>query len=108
LPSDKNLSRCDFPVSFSAQTDCSYVPVKLKPYRPSIRSLQEDFARRIALRRMKKRAEKGAAPVAKAIADNSEPWLPDPDSVSDFLEIARMADKHTRTWQSRLNNSSTD
>lgn len=82
--------------------------MKPKPYRPSIRSLQEDFARRLALKRMRERARKGKPPLKKVIMDNSEPWMENPSSVADYLEIARLVDEHTRLWRSRFNDSSTN
>jgi hypothetical protein len=81
--------------------------VKPKPYRPSIRSLQEDFAQRLTLKRMLAHARQGKPPPPKTITDNSEPWMENPDSVADYLEIARLVDERTRLWQSRFNGSST-
>jgi hypothetical protein len=79
--------------------------VKLTGYHPPIRRLQEDFARRIALRRF--RATLGPRP-PKTITDNSEPWLRNPNSISDFLEISNSARRSEALWLSRFNLSSTD
>jgi hypothetical protein len=48
--------------------------------------LQEDYAARIA--RRKYIAARGPRPPKGKITDNSEPWLANPNSVSDYLEIS--------------------
>jgi hypothetical protein len=75
-----------------------------KGYRPSIRRLQEDFARRIALNRFK--AKVGQIKPSN-ITENSEPWIKNPNSVGDYLEISRRVAESERLWQSRLKTSST-
>ena len=69
-----------------------------KGYRPSIRQLQLEFASRLARKRMLGRARaKNPAP-AKAITDNSVPWLENPDSVADFWYIACQVNKTVEKW----------
>jgi hypothetical protein len=77
--------------------------VKLTGYHPPIRRLQEDFARRIALRRF--RAKLGPRP-PKTITDNSEPWLRNPDSVADYWYIACKVNERVEQWQPRPIDSS--
>lgn len=60
--------------------------MELKKYHPPIRRLQEDYAARIA--RRKYIAARGPRPPKGKITDNSEPWLANPNSVSDYLEIS--------------------
>jgi hypothetical protein len=75
-----------------------------KGYRPSIRKLQEDFARRIALKRFK---AKVGRETPSNITDNSEPWVRNPNSIGDYLEISRRVAESERLWQSRFKTSST-
>lgn len=75
-------------------------------YRPSIRSLQEDFARRIAFQAMKKRREAKHGPVKNLqLTDNSEPWLENPNSVADYWYISEQIRKRTEQWKLRQTNS---
>jgi len=84
----------------------SIVPSKFS-YRPSIQSLKEEYARRIAYSFMKKRREEKYGPrTPSKITDNSEPWLENPNSVTDFLYISEQVRKSTETWQKRFNPSS--
>jgi len=76
-------------------------PVKPKPYRPSIRSLQEDWARRLALQRMLERSRKGKPPRPKTITDNSEPWMENPDSVADYWNIASRVNETVARWRTK-------
>jgi hypothetical protein len=79
-----------------------------KPYRPSIRSLQLDFARRLAHKRMLEQRERaGTRPPKSGITDNSEPWLENPDSVGDFIEISQLVKQSEDLWLSRFKTSST-
>ncbi|MES2439665.1 MAG: hypothetical protein V4584_11385 [Verrucomicrobiota bacterium] len=67
----------------------------LTQYHPSIRRLQEDFAARIA--RRKYTAGRGPRPPKGKITDNSEPWLANPDSVSDDWYIACKVSERVET-----------
>ena len=69
-----------------ARSGAGFRPVELKKYHPPIRRLQEDYAARIA--RRKYIAARGPRPPKGKITDNSEPWLANPNSVSDYLEIS--------------------
>ena len=80
--------------------------VKLTQYHPPIRRLQEEFAMRIA--RRKYTAAHGPRPEKSKITDNSEPWLRNPDSIADYLEISRRIQESETLWLSRLRPSSTD
>ncbi len=76
-------------------------------YRPTIRRLQEDFARRVALAAMKKRREAKYGPSVKlALEDNSEPWLENPNSVADYWYISEQIRKSKERWQTQFNHSS--
>lgn len=78
----------------------------MKPYRPSIRSLQLEFAQRLARKRMlAKIREKNPHP-EKKILDNSEPFVKDPDSIDDFIEISRRARASEERWRKRFSTSS--
>ena len=77
----------------------------MKPYRPSIRRLQLEFAQRLAHKRMTaKLREKNPNPT-KTITDNSVPWLENPDSIGDFLEISRLVRASELQWRERFSNS---
>ncbi|MGB6222701.1 hypothetical protein [Haloferula sp.] len=79
----------------------------MEPYRPSIRRLQLEFAQRLARARMlRKLREKNPNP-NKAITDNSEPWLENPSTIGDFLEISRLVGESAKKWRKQFNNSST-
>jgi hypothetical protein len=78
--------------------------VNLTKYHPSIRRLQEDFARRIALRKF--RATRGALAPKSNITDNSEPWLKNPDSITDYLEISKRIQESEALWLHRFRPSS--
>ena len=80
--------------------------VELTKYHPSIRRLQEDFAARIA--RRKYIAARGPRPSKGKITDNSEPWLANPNSVSDYLEISSRVKQSEALWLQRFNPSSTN
>jgi hypothetical protein len=70
--------------------------VKLTKYHPSIRRLQEDFAARLARRRMLNKL----GPRTKSnITDNSEPWLKNPDSVADDWYIACKVNERVEAWK---------
>jgi len=70
--------------------------VELTKYHPSIRRLQEDFAARVA--RRKTMAARGPRPPKSKITDNSEPWLANPDSVSDDWYIACKVNERVEAW----------
>ncbi len=78
--------------------------MKLTQYHPSIRRLQLDFAARLARRKML--AARGPRPKSR-ITDNSEPWLENPDSVADYLEISSRVKSSETLWLSRFRSSST-
>ncbi|MEO8614018.1 MAG: hypothetical protein ABI600_02670 [Luteolibacter sp.] len=71
--------------------------MKLTKYHPSIRRLQEDFAARLARRRML--ASRGPRPPKSKITDNSEPWLRNPDSISDDWYIACKVNERVEAWK---------
>ena len=78
----------------------------MKPYRPSIRRLQLEFAQRLARRRMlRKLREKNPHP-DKTINDNSEPWLPNPSSIEDYWYIAQRVNERVEQWGPRPTPSS--
>ncbi len=80
--------------------------VELTKYHPPIRRLQEDFAARIA--RRKYIAARGPSPPKGKITDNSEPWLANPNSVSDYLKISSRVKESETLWLQRFNPSSTN
>ena len=88
-----------------ARSCARFRAVELTKYHPSIRRLQEDFAARIA--RRKYIAARGPRPPKGKITDNSEPWLANPDSVSDYLEISSRVKQSETLWLQRFNPSST-
>lgn len=75
----------------------SFRAVELTKYHPSIRRLQEDFAARIA--RRKYIAARGPRPPKGNITDNSEPWLANPDSISDDWYIACKVNERVNAWK---------
>ncbi len=76
----------------------------MKPYRPSIRSLQEDWARRISHQLMRKRRRRHVAP--SKITDNSVPWMENPRSVADYWFIAENVNQTVLKWRPQATNSS--
>lgn len=78
-------------------------------YRPSIRRLQEDFAARLARKRMRERiAARRTEPLIKPIIElsNSEPWLENPNSWADDWFIAQQVAKDANRWGPRATASS--
>ena len=74
------------------------LPTKFS-YRPSIQSLKEEYARRIALNLMKKRREAKYGPINPSkITDNSEPFLKNPNCVADFIYISEQVKKRVEQW----------
>ena len=71
--------------------------MKLTKYHPSIRRLQEDFVARLAHRRML--SARGPRSPKGGITDNSEPWLRNPDSISDDWYIACKVNERVETWK---------
>ena len=70
-----------------------------QPYRPSIRSLQLDFASRLARKRMlDQREREGTRPPKSGIMDNSEPWLENPDSLADDWYVATQVTELVKKW----------
>jgi hypothetical protein len=70
-------------------------------YRPSIRRLQEDFAARLARKRMlEKIAERRGGPSVKSAIDlsNSEPWLAHTSCLADDWFIAQQVTKDVEKW----------
>jgi hypothetical protein len=78
--------------------------VNLTQYHPPIRRLQEDFAARIA--RRKYMAARGPRASKGKITDNSEPWLANPNSVSDYWYIACKVNERVEAWTRLQTNSS--
>lgn len=75
----------------------------MKSYRPTIRSLQEDWARRISRQIMRRRRK--PVPPSK-ITDNSVPWVENPRTVADFWFIAENVNRCVEKWGPRATNSS--
>jgi hypothetical protein len=98
--------RDSFLMLSNPRSRAKFRPVKLTKYHPSIRRLQEDFAARIA--RRKYIAARGPRPPKGKITDNSEPWLANPNSVSDYLEISSRVKQSETLWLQRFNPSSTN
>jgi len=84
----------------------SFRLVELTKYHPPIRRLQLDFAARIA--RRKYIAARGPRPPKGMITDNSEPWLANPNSVADYLEISSRVKTSEVLWLQRFKPSSTN
>ncbi len=82
----------------------------MKPYRPSIRRLQEDFAQRLARKRMleRARARAGDTPTKRPDIDmdNSEPWLRNPNCIADYIYIAKKVTECVEIWGPKQSNSS--
>jgi len=74
-----------------------------KGYRPSIRRLQEDWAFRLRMERLRKKL--GPKPPTR-ITDNSEPWIQNPSSVAEYWEIARSVNALVEKWGPRPTSSS--
>jgi hypothetical protein len=72
-------------------------------YRFPIQRLKEEWASRIARQRMRQR--RVPAPTSK-ITDNSEPWIRNPSSVDEFIEIARRVNETVAKWAQPQENSS--
>lgn len=89
----------------NSRSHARFPVVDLTKYHPPIRRLQEDFAARIA--RRKYMAARDPRPPKGKITDNSEPWLANPDSVSDYLEISSRVKQSEALWLQRFNPSST-
>jgi hypothetical protein len=70
-------------------------------YRIPIERLKEEWALRLRMERLRrKRGHKQAAPAiwTSRIPDNSEPWIRNPSSVAEFLEIARKVNETVEQW----------
>lgn len=78
--------------------------VKLTRYHPPIRRLQENFAARIA----RARYTRGKSPKTPKLnlADNSEPWVPNPDSLAGDWEIACKVSDRVEVWNPQATASS--
>lgn len=78
--------------------------MKLTRYHPPILRLQEEFAARIARRRY----TRGKFPRTPKLqlADNSEPWLANPDSVAEDWEIACKVSDRVEQWNPQPTSSS--
>jgi hypothetical protein len=74
-----------------------------KGYRPPIKRLQEEWAFRLRMERLRK--TRGPKPATR-IEDNSEPWIAKPSSVAEFWEIARHVNELTEKWAPRPTSSS--
>ncbi len=79
----------------------------MKPYRPSIRRLQLEFAQRLARKRMHRNLRERTPTPQKTLADNSEPWIPHPSTIGDFLAISRMVKQSEERWRRQFKHSST-
>ncbi len=72
-------------------------------YRIPIERLKEEWARRIAWRRMRSRRPHVSP---SKITDNSEPWIRNPSSVAEFWEIACKVNETVAKWAPPQENSS--
>ena len=70
----------------------------LRRYTPSIARLQEEYSQMIARRVMRSKRPPRRADAPK-ILDNSEPWNPDPRTVSDLWEIAECVRERVEQFQ---------
>ena len=64
-------------------------------YKIPIRRLQEEWAARIA---RKSRRSRRPSALGSRVADNSEPWIRNPTSVAEFLEVARKVNETVEKW----------
>lgn len=81
---------------------------RMKPIRPSIRRLQEDFAARLACKRMLDRLRGGRpkqAPIGIDLS-NSEPWPREEDSLAGDWLIASEITADIAQWTARSTVSS--
>ena len=69
----------------------------LRRYTPPIRRLQEEYSQMIARRVMK--ARRPPRPPGPKIPDNSEPWNPNPQTVSDLWEISENVRRRVEEFQ---------
>jgi hypothetical protein len=72
-------------------------------YRIPIHRLQEEWAFRKRMERLRRRQAPSQTP---RITDNSEPWVRNPASVAEFLEIASKVNHTVAKWGTRPQNSS--
>lgn len=72
-------------------------------YRIPIPRLQEEWAFRLRMERLQRRHATGRT---SRITDNSEPWIRNPSSVTELLEIARRINETVATWAPPQANSS--
>lgn len=70
----------------------------LPQYRIPIQRLQEDWALRKRMERL--RGKRPPAPPSR-IPDNSQPWSQRPDSVAELWEIACKINATVNTWAPR-------
>ena len=75
----------------------------LPQYRIPVERLKEEWAFRVAWKRLQKRRPPSHP---SRITDNSEPWIRNPSSVADYLAIARKVNETVAKWQPQQNNSS--
>ncbi|GAA5484355.1 hypothetical protein [Haloferula sargassicola] len=82
--------------------------MEIKPIRPSIRRLQEDFAARLARQRMLERIRAGRPKRDSKGIDlsNSEPWPRSEDSLAGDWEIAKDIAMDIEKWTRRSTASS--
>ncbi len=74
-------------------------------YRIPIRRLQEDWVFRLRMERLHRR-QPPSQPTR--ITDNSEPWIRNPSSVAEYMEIASKVNETVAKWAPRPQNSSQD
>jgi hypothetical protein len=74
-------------------------------YRIPIRRLQEEWAFRLRMERLRRGRPPRQAP---RITDNSEPWIRKPSSVAEYLEIASKVNETVAKWAPRPQNSFQD
>ncbi|MFM7180015.1 MAG: hypothetical protein ACKO2G_00910, partial [Verrucomicrobiales bacterium] len=78
-------------------------PVAFPQYRIPVRRLKEEWAARIARKVMRARRPQTRP---SRIRDNSEPWISNPSSVAEFLEVARKVNETVNQWSPQHRNSS--
>jgi hypothetical protein len=72
-------------------------------YRIPVQRLKEEWAFRLRMERLRSRR----APQSRSrLTDNSEPWILNPSSVTELLEIARRVNQTVAKWSPPQDNSS--
>jgi hypothetical protein len=77
--------------------------VAFPQYRIPVQRLKEEWAFRLRMERLWSRR---APQSPSRLADNSEPWIANPSSVAELLEIARRVNETVAKWSPPQDNSS--